>query len=139
MALDVTHIVSDYLAGNLGPVPTDPDRRERPDYGVGAALTDGVLEVVLTFRTGRAYCCYDWGCHLDLTGGKRWTRLRGRLAAAGIEPPPRLELRLDCVVEAGAEFFDMFRPDPRRRGWYAFAPASAYPYSVTASEGKEPA
>jgi hypothetical protein len=30
------------------------------------------------------------------------------------------------VVEEGAVFFDLFKPEPSRRGWYAFAPVAAY-------------
>jgi hypothetical protein len=138
VATDVTAILAEYLAGHRGPDPADPDRRRRPDYGVTAGLVGNVLEVVLTFRRGCAYCCYEWGCHLDLTEGKRWDGLRRCLATAGIATPPQLEIRLACVVEDGAAFFDPARPDPARRGWYAFAPAVAYRYTATAVEAPEP-
>jgi hypothetical protein len=139
VAIDVTPILSEYLAGNRGPDPADPDRRRRPDYGVTATLAGTVLEVVLTFRRGCAYCCYEWGCHLDLTAGKRWGGVRQRLAAAEIAAPLQLELRLVGVIEGGAEFFDQARPDPMRRGWYAFAPAAAHRYTATAMEAPESA
>jgi hypothetical protein len=37
-------------------------------------------------------------------------------------------------VEDGATFFDLSKPDPARRGWYAFAPAEAGRYGATAEE-----
>ena len=95
-----------------------------------------VLDVELTFKKDRAYCCMEWGCHLALTDGERWDGLRRALAAHGMTAPPRLELRLSCVVEEGAVFFDLFKPDPARRGWYAFAPAPAYRYQAVAAEGE---
>jgi hypothetical protein len=139
VAIELTAVLTEYLAGNRGPDPDDPDRRRQPDYGVTASLTGRVLEVVLTFRRGRSYCCREWGCHLGLLDGKRWDGLRRRLATAGIAVPPQLELRLACVVEGGAEFFDPARPDPTRRGWYAFSPATASRYQATAVEAPEPA
>jgi hypothetical protein len=135
---DVTAILTEYLAGNRGPDPTDADHRRRPDYGVTATLAGGVLEVVLTFRSGCAYCCCEWGCHLNLTEGKRWDGLRRRLIVAGIAAPSQLELRLACVVEDGAKFFDLARPDPARRGWYAFTSTVAHRYTAIAVEAPEP-
>src|SRR3954464_10192156 len=92
-------------------------------YGVAAALTGRVIELALTFRAGSAYCCSEWGCHLGLSGGRRWDGLRREVAAPGVPAPDELELRLGVVVEAGALFFALRQPDPARRGWYAFAPA----------------
>jgi hypothetical protein len=125
VVVDVTPIVAEHLADNRGPDPADPTRRQRPDYGVVACLAGDVLDVVLTFRGGSAYCCYEPGCHLPLLDGKRWDGLRRRLATAGVTTPPRMVLRLTGVVEEGALFFDFSRPDPSHRGWYAFAPVAA--------------
>src|SRR5262245_29823858 len=102
MVVDVTAVFTEYLAANRGPDPTDPTRRQRPDYCVSATLTGADLDVVLTFRTGSAYCCFAWGCHLDLLNGKRWDGFRRRLRAASIEALPRMELRLTVVVESGS-------------------------------------
>jgi hypothetical protein len=66
--------------------------------------------MVLTFRRGAAYCCMEWGCHLPLFNGKRWDRLRGALAAYAVPAPTQLKLRLTCVIEERAIFFDPFRP-----------------------------
>jgi hypothetical protein len=137
VATDVTSAFAEYLAGNRGPDPAAPDRRQQPSYGVAATLTGGVLDVVLTFRSGCAYCCCEWGCHLGLAEGKRWSGLRRRLAAAGVVAPPQLELRVVSVVEGGAVFFDPARPDPTRQGWDAFAPAGAHRYLATAVEAPE--
>src|SRR5262245_26903435 len=97
------------LARNRGPDPLNPDRRRAPDYGVAASLEGNTLAVVLTFRRGAAYCCMEWGCHLPLYKGRRWDQLHRTLGAHGVTAPPRLELRLSCVVE-GAVFFDLFKP-----------------------------
>jgi hypothetical protein len=132
--LDVTAILAELLARNRGPDPLDPDRRRAPDYGVTASLEGNTLSVALTFRSGAAYCCMEWGCHLALTNGKRWDGLRRALAAHGVTAPLRLELRLSCVVEERAVFFDLSKPDPTRRGWYAFKAVAAHCYEASTVE-----
>lgn len=140
MAVDVTPVFAAYLARNRGLVPGDPDARRLADYGSSATLDGGVIDLTLTFRAGSAYCCYEWGCHLALHDGKRWDGLRRELAARGVRAPDRLQLRLTVVVEAGALFFDFWRPEPsaRGRGWYAFAPEEGRRYQVVATEGYSP-
>ena len=138
MAVDVTNIMAGLLARNRGPDPLNPDTRRQPDYGVSASLEENALSVVLTFRRGAAYCCMEWGCHLALTDGRRWDGLRGALASHGISVPARLQLRLSCVIEEGAVFFNLFRPDPTRRNWYAFEPVASYHYEVSAVEPSAP-
>jgi hypothetical protein len=135
VAVDVTSVFAAYLARNRGPAPGDPDTRRAPDYGVTASLDESAVDLTLTFRAGSAYCCGEWGCHLNLPEGKRWEWLRRELSAGGLAPPEQLELRLVVVVEAGAQFFDWSRPDPTRRGWYAFAPAESQQYRVVVAEG----
>lgn len=134
MAVDVTLILKRLLAANRGPDPTDPARRQSPDYGVAASLEADVLDVVLTFKKDRAYCCMEWGCHLSLHDGKRWNKLREEIADAGAIAPSRLRLHLSCKIEEGALFFDFTKPDRRMRGWYAFAPRAAQEYEVAAVE-----
>lgn len=134
MIVDVTSIFTDYLAGNRGPDPNDPEHQQMPNYGIIAGLAGRVLEVELTFRSGAAYCCYESGCHVSLRDGQQWNDFRGRLAAQRIAVPPRMELLLTCVIEEGAIFFDFSKPDPKRRGWYAFAPAAAHRYQARAAE-----
>jgi hypothetical protein len=97
-------------------------------------LEGNTLCVVLTFRAGCAYCCMEWGCHLALADGTRWDGLRRALAEHGVAAPEHLELRLACVVEEEAVFFDPFAPDPDRRGWYTFRPVAAHRYQVSATE-----
>ena len=138
MAVDVTGIFAEYLAGNRGPDSANPERRQTPSYGVVATLMGDILEVELTFRRGSAYCCWEWGCHVALIDGKRWDAFRRLLTAHGIIAPPRMELRGTCVIEEGAIFFDFSKPDPGRRGWYAFAPATAERYQATAIEAPGP-
>jgi hypothetical protein len=134
LAVNVTLVLSELLARNRGHDPLDPDRRQPPDYGVSASLEAGTLEVVLTFRSGATYCCYEPGCHVRLHNGHRWDELRRVLAAHGITAPLSLELRLTCVVEEGAVFFDFAKPDVTRRGWYAFHPVVAHRFQVFAAE-----
>jgi hypothetical protein len=134
MLIDVTEILTDLVARNRGPDPLNPDTPRKPDYGIEASLQGNVLSVVLTFRRGSAYCCMEHGCHLALTDGRRWDDLRARLASRQIIVSACLELRLSCVVEEGALFFNWARPDRTRLGWYSFEPAAAYRYEVSASE-----
>jgi hypothetical protein len=135
VALDVTPVFAAYLARNRGPVPGTPDTRQPPDYGVKATLDGATVDLTLTLRSGSAYCCSEWGCHLNLREAKRWDWLRRELSAIGLAVSGRLEVRLAVVVEAGALLFDWSRPDPARRGWYAFAPAEARRYDVVIAEG----
>jgi hypothetical protein len=80
MAVDVTLVLKGLLAANRGLDPTDPEARQSPEYGVAASLEGDVLDVVLTFKKGRAYCCMEWGCQLALFDGKRWDKLHQALA-----------------------------------------------------------
>jgi hypothetical protein len=132
--IDVTSILEQLLARNRGPDLLNPDIARTPEYGISGSLDGHRMSVVLTFRTGAAYCCQEWGCHLALTDGKRWIGLRQALAEHGVAAPTQLELFLSCVVEEGAMFFDPSRPDPTRRGWYAFSPGTAHRYHVSAVE-----
>jgi hypothetical protein len=136
MAVDVTPIMTELLARNRGPDPVNPDQRQSPDYGVVATLDDSILDMVLTFRSGAAYCCMEWADHLPMFLQRWWDRLRRALVAHGITPPPRLEVRLTCVIEEGALFFDLSKPGSSRQGSYAFAPARAHRYQVSASEAE---
>jgi hypothetical protein len=135
VAVDVTSVFADYFARNRGPVPGDPDARQMPNYGVSANLNGATVGLTLTFHSGCEYCCCEWGCHLNLQEGKRWGWLRRELSAGGLVPADRLELRLAVIVEAGALFFDLSRPDPARRGQYAFTTTEAHQYQVTVTEG----
>jgi hypothetical protein len=106
-----------------------------PDYGVIASLDNGAIDLILTFRTGSAYCCYESGCHLALSEEARWEQLRRGLTASRTLLPDRLTIQLTVVVEAGALFFDRSMPDPNRRGWYSFIPAEARRYQESLVEG----
>jgi hypothetical protein len=138
VAVDVTPVFAAYFARNRGPVPGDPGARQPPDYGVSASLDGGVVDLALTFRAGSAYCCHEWGCHLSPSKDKWWQWLRRELSDRGVEVPPRLELHLTIVVEAGAMFFEFRRPDRSRRGWYDFAPAEECRYQHVVAEGGNP-
>jgi hypothetical protein len=137
VSIDVTPVFAAYFARNQGPVPGDPDSRQPPNYGVSASLDGAVVELVLTFREGSAYCCYEWGCHLNLYEGKTWEWLHRELAASGLTTPTHLQMQLTVIVEAGALFFDYARPkpSPRGRGWYDFAPVGSHRCQVVVTEG----
>lgn len=134
MPIDVSNAVAALLAHNRGPVPNQPDAKQPPVYGIEAALEADCLHLTLTFRSGCTYCCMESGCHLGLYAQNRWLRLRQALLTAGVNAPDQLKLHLHCVVEEGAMFFDFSRPDPKRRGWYAFHSESAYSYKKTIVE-----
>jgi hypothetical protein len=134
MADDVSHVLSGIMARNRGPDPLDPEIRQQPNYGVAASLDGNVLSMVLTFRRGSAYCCYDWGCHLDLYNKKQWKKLREALALNGVSAPAQLLFKLSCVIEEGAIFFNMLRPDPVRKCWYEFEAVPAHHYEASTHE-----
>jgi hypothetical protein len=136
VSVDVSPVFAAYFSRNRGPVPGDPDSRQVPDYGIAASLEGASATLTLTFHAGSAYCCYEWGCHLNLYAGKRWQWLRRELSARGLVPAERLQLRLTVIVEAGALFFDWSKPDPTRRGWYAFVPTDPQRYDVVVEEGE---
>jgi hypothetical protein len=135
MVVDVTSIFAACFARNSGPVPGEPEKRHPPNYGVSANIDGASLDVTLTFLTGSAYCCSEWGCHLNLREGKRWDWLRRELSACELDAAETLELRLTVIVEAGALFFDWSRPDSARRCWYAFSPVAAHQYRTVIREG----
>jgi|LakMenE18May11ns_1017448.scaffolds.fasta_scaffold9104736_1 hypothetical protein len=132
--MDITSAVSEMMSRNRGPDPLSPDARTRPNYGITAALEGNNVGIVLTFLAGSAYCCMESDCHLGLFDGKRWDIFRHKLTGHGVDAPPALQLKLSCIIEAGALFFDFSRPDPKRRLWYAFKPATAYEYDLVTVE-----
>jgi hypothetical protein len=131
---DITAALTSYLSSNLGPDPSRPGRRGPPDYGVTGSLDGERLAVTLTFRAGACYCCMEWGCHLPLHDGKPWVRFRAALTANGIAAPACLVLALTVVVEAGARFFNPFRPDRAHPGEYELEPATAQRFAASAAE-----
>jgi len=72
MAVDLTPVFAAYFARNRGPVPGDPEAKAPPNYGISASLDGAVVIPTLTFRAASAYCCFEWGCQLNLYEGKRW-------------------------------------------------------------------
>lgn len=136
MAENITPVIANLLARNKGSVPGNPQVRQTPNYGVTASLEGAVLEMMLTFRAGSAYCCCQSGCHFGAFEGKRWERLREEMQAHGFAPPERLQIRLSVVVEKGAMFFDGSRPDRTRRGWYEFAPVEEQRYQRVLNEAE---
>ena len=81
MTVNATPAFVAYVATNSGPTSTDPNARERPDYGLAATFDGAVIDLVLTFRAGSAYCCGEWQCHFLLFPSKRWDALRRRSLA----------------------------------------------------------
>lgn len=135
--MDVTSIFSELLSTNRGPNPDCPEKRRAPDYKLTANLESETLHVELTFLADCHYCCLEWSCHLGLSDGKRWTRLRNCFKNHGVDAPEKFELRLLCLVESGAKFFDMAKPDKNRRCWYAFRNSGEYEYEVQSTENAD--
>ncbi len=136
MAVDISSVFEALLAKNKGPVSGSPGARESPIYGVSASIEGGGIDLTLTFRTGCAYCCMEWGCHLGAYETRWWNSLRQELVDRGIRGPGRLELRLTVVVEEGALFFDFSRRVSLDcvRGEYQLRPAKATEYRETVVE-----
>jgi hypothetical protein len=135
VAVDVTQAFAAYLASNRGPTPTDPDAREPPDYGFAATFDGAVIELVLTFRAGSAYCCGEWQCHFMLFPTRRWDRLRRELSALRVEIAGRLELVVEVVIEEGALFL---LPRRSKEAPAGLAPAKAFRYRQVITEGDRP-
>lgn len=134
MAVDVTSAFVAYVAGNGGPTAADPNARERPEYGLSASFDGAAIDLNLTFRAGSAYCCGEWQCHFMLFPTRRWDKLRRELTILGLELPARLELRVDVVIEAGAQFFAPGSPRAPR----VLASSKAHRYRQTVAEGDRP-
>ena len=96
MSIDLTEVFSRLLSRNLN----------RPDYGICASSpSDGASQVdlVLTFKSGAAYCCAEPGCHLPTFNPRFWERLRAQFQDAGYtEPSFPMTLRITGIVEDGA-------------------------------------
>ena len=135
MTIDVSDAIYYLLADNRSPDPDNPDVRRPPEYRIAATLDGDLLELVLTFRRECAYCCMEWGCHLGFVAGERWLTLRQVLSAENARLPDKLRMRLRCVIEEGARFFDLSLPDRERRDRYAFKSADAFSYEVSVVEG----
>lgn len=136
VAVDVTPAFAAYIAGNRGPTTMDPDARELPDYGISARLDGNAIELLLTFRTGSAYCCGEWQCHFQLFPTRRWERLRQELSALGLVVAGPLALRVEVAIEEGALFL-VPNPSPGRIP-PALAPAKGFRYQQVVTEGDRP-
>jgi len=132
--MDITPVISSYLSTNLGPDPENPGKRKKPEYGIRASLDEELLELTITFLDGRSYCCMEWACHISLTDKNRWDCLRRHCAEHQIQTPEQFKLNLCCVVEQGAQFFDLSRPDRGLRGWYDMHTSDSYRYEVSSTE-----
>lgn len=133
---DVSESIASLLISNRGPVCAGSQAALEGGYGIAATLESDTLDVVLTFRCGHAYCCMEWGCHMGLEANGPWQRLRETLSRQNASLPDRFMLKLYCVVEEEAMFYDLARPDPHRKGVYALAPAKASSYDVTVVENR---
>lgn len=74
------------LASNLGA----GGRLDRYNLGVETLSPDGLtFDVVLGFRAGESYCCYESGCHLGLYDRVTWDQFREHLRdiAPALHPP----------------------------------------------------
>ena len=137
MSTDISKALRTLLARSCGPYSAAADRDVPPDYGVEATLDGGLIIATLTFRSERAYCCMEWGCHLALFGTPRWDSLRELIEAGARERPSQIELRLTVIVETGSVFYDYSRSEPGHLGRFAFRRARAYSYEVETREVAE--
>lgn len=135
MEIDISPIIASHLANNLGPNPENPENTIHLNYGISASYKNGLIELELIFRRDAAYCCMEWGCHLGFLSGESWEKLRLALSAEIPTLPDKLTVHLKCIIEEGARFFDLSRPDPQRKGRFAFSASAAFTYDVTAIEG----
>jgi hypothetical protein len=97
METDLTPVFEELFATNRGPDGA------RPDYGIRAVCPSSAMDEIqltLTFKTGRVYCCGEPGCHF----APNWSRLRSIASRSGISLGVPLELHLHGVVEAGSTF-----------------------------------
>ena len=92
---------SEFFAGNAA-------AQGSPDYyGIvvsqvrrsGSAIK---LELTLTFKRGRRYCCFEDGCHHGPFQKASWERLRRILNRKGWTDPAPLEISLRGRVRKGA-------------------------------------
>lgn len=81
-------------------------RLDRYEVRIGAPAPDGLtFDLVLGFKAGETYCCYEPGCHLVLSDGLVWDRLREILIEMRMLRPPLLTVRqLRGIVEPGSRF-----------------------------------
>ncbi|MBY0587092.1 hypothetical protein K2X85_07935 [bacterium] len=134
MKIDISDTFAALLAENRGVDPNHPEATKPPDYGITATFETGFIDLVLTFRRDSAYCCMEWGCHLGFVSGEHWVKLRQALWLRKTTVPDRLRLHLRCIIEDGAKFYDLSRPNPTRRGVYAFKTAEAWCYELSVAE-----
>lgn len=134
MKTDISDVLAALLADNRGLDPNHPEVRQLPNHGIAATIETDLIDLVLTFRRGTAYCCMEWACHLGFVRGERWVKLRRALTVRNITVPDQLNLHLQCIIEEGAMFHDFSRPDPTRRGVYALISSEAFCYELSVAE-----
>lgn len=63
------------------------------------------FDLVLTLRSGRAYCCQEPGCHLAPFSRTFWEAIRETIEDRGLrQPPPMRLVHIHTAVEPGAVF-----------------------------------
>ena len=138
MEIDISPVIVSLLSNNLGPSLENPEIKIQPNYGISASCENGLIELELIFRRDAAYCCMEWGCHLGFISGDSWEKFRLVLSAEIPILPDKLTAHLKCIIEEGARFFDLSRPDPQRKDRFAFYSAGPFRYEVSAIEGNSP-
>jgi hypothetical protein len=137
MVADISEVFRSYLTTSLGPDLDGNERAAAPDYGISATLaTNGAVNLTLTFKSGRPYCCDGWKCHLWLFTGERWTDLRKEASSQQVELPALLSLLCTVIIEEGALFYDLSQPESEQPAGRRFtATDSRYEYSDEVYEG----
>lgn len=87
--------------------------------------------MILTFRTGEAYCCGEWQCHFHLFPSRRWHKLREVLSTSGLQIAARLTVNVEVITEAGTLFFT---PNNKPHTQETLKVAAAHQYCQTVTE-----
>jgi len=82
-------------------------------YGVrveNLATNGPELDLVLTFRAGNRYCCFEFADHFAFYSNRGWSRLRKCMDSHGLDQLPLPTIRkLHAVIEKGA----VMTPSPK--------------------------
>src|SRR5436853_2756500 len=75
-------------------------------YGVGlenVAADGSEVDLVVTFRSGKRYCCFEFSDHFAFYSERGWSRLRECLDRHGLSHLPLPAIRkVQAVIERGA-------------------------------------
>ena len=108
-------------------------------YGVrleNVAADGSEVDLVLTFRSGVRYCCFEFGCHFAFYADHGWSRLRVCMDRHGLSHVPLPAIRkVRAVIERGA----VTTPSPKvAAGIMEGSEYQAGPFQPTSKDDVEP-